>query len=77
MHARDGENPKHTADLIESVIFTPEKVAEMGLDPETFPKMGWWMGMKVNDEEQWELVKKGERKGFSIHGRGKRTEREM
>jgi len=77
MHARDGDGPKHTADLIESVIFSPEKVEKMGLDPAAFPKMGWWLGMKVNDEEQWELVKKGERTGFSIHGRGTRVSKEI
>jgi Putative phage serine protease XkdF len=77
MHAREGDGPKHTADLIESVIFSPEKIEKMGLDPATFPKMGWWLGMKVNDEEQWELVKKGERTGFSIHGKGTRVSKEI
>jgi Putative phage serine protease XkdF len=77
MHARDGDGPKHTADLIESVIFSPEKIEKMGLDPANFPKMGWWLGMKVNDEEQWELVKKGERTGFSIHGKGTRVSKEI
>ena len=77
MHERDGEGPRHTADLIESMIFTPEKVSKMGFDPATFPKMGWWMGMKVNDDKQWDLVKKGERTGFSIHGRGHRISKEI
>ena len=77
MHAREGDGPKHTADLIESVIFSPEKIEKMGLDPAVFPKMGWWLGMKVNDEEQWELVKKGERTGFSIHGKGTRVSKEI
>jgi len=77
MHARDGEGPKHTADLIESVIFSPEKIEKMGLDMAAFPKMGWWLGMKVNDEEQWDLVKKGARTGFSIHGKGHRVTKEI
>jgi len=77
MHAREGDGPRHTADLIESVIFSPEKISKMGLDPDAFPKMGWWLGMKVNDEEQWELVKKGERTGFSIHGKGHRVTKEI
>lgn len=72
MHSRDGDAPKHTADLIESVIVTPEKAEAMGLtDAKNY---GWWLGMKINDDEQWELVKKGERQGFSIHGKGKRTD---
>lgn len=77
MHTRDGDKPLHTADLIESVIFSPEKIQKMGLDPGAFPKMGWWLGMKVNDEQQWELVKKGDRTGFSIHGKGTRVSKEI
>jgi len=49
-----------------------EKAEAMGLtDAKNY---GWWLGMKINDDEQWELVKKGERQGFSIHGKGKRTD---
>ena len=66
------DSPKHVADLIESVVFTDEKIEKMGL-PDDFPR-GWWIGMKVHDEPTWQLVKKGERTGFSIHGKGRRTE---
>lgn len=73
MHSRDGEGPKHTADLIESVVFSPEKAEAMGI--EDCPKYGWWIGMRVNDEDQWNMVKNGERTGISIHGRGKRVDK--
>ncbi len=69
-HRRDGENPFHASDMIESVVFTPEKIAKMGL-PDDFP-VGWWVGYKVNDDDTWDLVKKGDITGFSIHGKGKR-----
>lgn len=72
MHARDGESPLHTADMIESFVVTPEKLKQMGLPEDSLP-LGWWVGFKVNDDKQWELVKKGERTGFSIHGKGSRT----
>ena len=74
-HRRDGENPFHASDMIESVVFTPEKIAKMGL-PDDFP-VGWWVGYKVNDDSTWDLVKKGDVTGFSIHGRGKRQQVEI
>lgn len=74
MHARDGLGPKHTADLIESFLVTPEKLKQMGLSDDALPH-GWWIGMKVNDDEQWNLVKNGGRTGFSIHGKGSRIEK--
>lgn len=76
MHARDGDGPKHTADLIESVVFTPEKLKGMGINPDAVPNSGWWVGMKVNNDEQWKMVKNDERTAFSIHGKGKRTDRD-
>lgn len=74
MHKRDGETPLHTSDMIESFVVTPEKLEKLGLEPDAMPH-GWWVGFKVNDDEQWESVKKGERNHFSIHGKGKRRER--
>lgn len=71
MHKRAGDNPHHVSDLVESIVFTDEKIAKLGL-PDDFPR-GWWVGFKVHDEETWQQVKKGGRTGFSIHGRGKRT----
>ena len=64
--------PFHASDMIESIVFTPEKISKMGL-PDSFPS-GWWVGYKVNDEEAWQKVKKGEVTGFSVHGKGKRQE---
>jgi hypothetical protein len=76
MHTRDGEQPLHTSDMIESVIITPEKLESWGLAKDAMP-YGWWVGFKVNDDDQWEKVKKNERTGFSIHGSGKRVEKSM
>lgn len=66
----DDDQPFHASDMIESIVFTPEKIAKMGL-PDDFP-VGWWVGYQVRDEDTWAKVKKGEVTGFSIHGRGRR-----
>ena len=70
--AKAADEPLHTADLIESFVVTGEKLEKMGLAPNSLPH-GWWVGFKVNDDEQWGLVKSGHRAGFSIHGAGVRT----
>jgi len=71
-HKRDGDQPFHAGDMIESFVMTPEKVEKMGLPDDT--PIGWWVGYKIHDEDAWQKVKKGEVTGFSIHGRGKRKE---
>ena len=75
MHRRNGADPHHVSDMIESVIFTPEKIEKMGLAPGSLPT-GWWVGYQIHDDETWDLVKSGKRTGFSIHGRGKRAVQE-
>jgi hypothetical protein len=75
MHQRirkSDDAPLHTADLIESFVVTPEKLEKMGLASNALP-LGWWVGMHINDDKQWAMVKSGERTGFSIHGLGQRT----
>ena len=71
MHLRDGDQPVHKSDMIESLVVTPEKKKALGL-PDSAP-IGWWVGYQINDDELWGKVKSGERTGFSIHGRGKRA----
>ena len=56
-------------DVVESMVFTPEKRAAMGI-PEGILPNGWWIGVKCNDE-QWAGYKSG-RTAFSIHGSGTR-----
>lgn len=74
-HRRDGDQPFHAADMIESFVVTPEKIEKMGLPKDT--PVGWWVGYKVHDDEAWSKVKKGEITGFSIHGKGKRVPVDM
>ena len=53
--------------LVESVVFTKEKMAAMGIPEGTLP-VGWWIGFYVTDDEVWEKVKSGEYPMFSIEG---------
>lgn len=58
--------------LIESVVFTEEKMQAMGIPAGTLP-VGWWIGFKVLDEDVWEKVKDGTYLMFSIEGEAERV----
>lgn len=62
------DRPHHVADMVESMVFTPEKIAKMGL-PSDFP-VGWWVGYRYFDDDAWADIKEGRHTGFSIHGKG-------
>lgn len=57
-----------TSTLIESMVFTPEKIEKMGIPEDAVPQ-GWWCGFRVEDDDAWESVKTGKRTAFSIFGR--------
>ncbi len=59
--------------LVESIVFTKEKILAMGIPEGTVPE-GWWIGFKVLDEEVWEKVKDGTYSMFSIEGEAERVE---
>lgn len=54
MHERGG-----CAVLVESIMFTKEKMAVMGIPEGTLPE-GWWIGFRVTDPDVWDKVKSGE-----------------
>ena len=56
------------ATLVESIVFTPEKLAALGLAEDALPH-GWFVGFKVNDTEAWQKIKNGDYSMFSIGGR--------
>ena len=66
MHERGG-----VAVLIESVVFTEDKMAAMGIPAGMLP-VGWWIGFKVTDSDVWEKVKDGTYSMFSIEGEAER-----
>ena len=55
--------------LVESVMFTEEKLKAMGIPLGTVP-LGWWIGFYVDDDAAWEKIKSGHYKMFSVEGRG-------
>ncbi len=60
--------------LVESMMFTPEKLEKIGVKNVEDVPLGWWVGFKVDDEEVWGKVKDGTYRMFSIFGSGHRTE---
>lgn len=68
MHERGG-----VAVLIESVVFSEEKMQAMGIPAGSLP-VGWWIGFKVLDQEVWKKVKDGTYQMFSIEGEAERVE---
>ena len=59
------------ARMVESVVFTEEKLQAMGIPKGTVP-LGWWIGFYVDDDETWAKIKDGTYTMFSIEGKGKR-----
>lgn len=70
MHERGG-----VAVLIESVVFTEDKMAAMGIPVGTLP-VGWWIGFKVTDKDVWEKIKNGTYSMLSIEGEAERVQAE-
>lgn len=66
MHQRRGVGV-----LVESVVFTPDKLRAMGIPEGTLP-YGWWLGLKITDEDVWAKVKDGTYSMFSIEGEATR-----
>ncbi len=57
--------------MIESIVFTKEKLQALGLPEDSLP-CGWWVGFQITDDNTWEKIKKGEYNMFSIEGTGQR-----
>lgn len=58
--------------IIESVVFTLEKMAAMGIPEGTLP-IGWWIGVQVSDPDVWQKIKDGTYSMFSIEGTAERV----
>lgn len=59
------------ARMVESCMFTKEKMNAMGI-PEGVVPEGWWIGFYVDDDAAWEKVKNGTYRMFSVEGKGVR-----
>lgn len=67
MHRRGG-----IGRLVESIVFTKEKAAALGIPPNILPE-GWWVGFRIDDDEVWEKIKNGTYSMFSIEGTAERV----
>lgn len=56
------------AKMVESCVFTPEKMKAIGIPEGTIP-VGWWIGFYVDDDDTWEKIKNGTYNMFSIEGK--------
>jgi hypothetical protein len=56
--------------LVESFVFTPEKerLGIVAKDDQGRVIHGWWTGFKVDNDDLWAKIKRGERPEFSIGG---------
>ena len=66
-----GHNNTKSGTIVESMVFTPEKIEKMGIPVNTVP-LGWWIGTKV-DDATWAEYKAGRLTAFSVHGKGVRS----
>ena len=56
--------------VVESFVFTKDIQSMLGID---LKKTGWFLVMKVLDDQVWALVKQGALPAFSIGGKGMRV----
>ena len=64
MHERGGLD---VAVVVESMVFTPDKLALLNIPEGTVP-LGWWVGFRILDDDVWAKVKDGTYRMFSIEG---------
>lgn len=57
--------------IVESVVFTPEKLTKMGF--EGTPFSAHWIGVKLDDQKTFEKVQNGEYTAFSIQGSARKV----
>lgn len=57
--------------LVESMMFTKEKMHALNIPPETIPE-GWFVGFYIPDRDVFEKVKDGTYNMFSIEGKARR-----
>lgn len=58
--------------VVESIVFTKEKQAAIGIPPGVVPE-GWFITVQVTNPEVFAKVKEGKYKMFSIQGKAKRV----
>lgn len=75
--SRDGSDThvvKGVATLVESMVMTKDKAKAMGLTGDV--PTGWWVGMRILNDDMLAKVQSGEYTSFSIGGKGLRKRKE-
>ena len=62
---------KSKGTVVESIVFTKQKMEAMGIPEGTIPE-GWFITVKIHDDDVFKKVVDGEYKMFSIQGKAKR-----
>jgi len=57
--------------VVESIVFTEQKMKAMGIPEGTIPE-GWFITVKIHDDEVFKKVVDGKYKMFSIQGKARR-----
>jgi hypothetical protein len=71
MHKNKDELINVSGLLVESIMFTKQKMQALGI-PEGIIPEGWWVGFYIPDEEICMKIKTGTYKMFSIQGKAKK-----
>lgn len=58
--------------VVESIVFTKDKQAALGIPEGVLPE-GWFITVKIEDNDVFEKVKSGKYRMFSIQGHGNRV----
>lgn len=75
LHSREGDEmhtEQVTSRLVESIVLSPEKYAQLGIEKSDGLLQGWWVGFKVENDDVWKKVQNGELGMFSFQGKGTR-----
>lgn len=65
--AKSMHKGRRTGRVVESVVFTKELQKALGID---LGRVGWFIGMKIEDDEIWKMYKDGKLAAFSVGGTG-------
>lgn len=69
-HTRAQDSVVQKSTMIESMVFTEDKIEKLGLPSGIISPGSWWVGFAIEDSEVWKGFKEGRWTQFSIHGRG-------
>ncbi len=64
---------KAQGQLVESIVFTKEKLKALKLPEDALPE-GWWVGFYIPDDDVFKKVKDGTYRMFSIEGNAVRED---